>query len=143
MSSRRWTHTAAIEFFTEQLVRQIAGRYAVRPQLPFTAGVRSEHEPDLAVTHKDPTRRMYPSELLLLIEIADSPRRADRGITLAIYAAAGVPECWIVDATGPSVAVYTQPASGSYASVRRLHDGDVLRPTLLPEVEIPIADIPR
>jgi hypothetical protein len=35
------------------------------------------------------------------------------------------------------------PSNGSYASVQTLGDGDVLRPTLLPEVSIRVADIPR
>jgi Uma2 family endonuclease len=143
MSPRRWPHAAAVEFFTEQLIRQLAGRYAVRTCLPFSAEDGSELAPDLAVTRKAPERRTLPAELLLLIEVAGASRRTDRVLTRAIYAAAGVPEYWIVDLTAPTVGVHTQPLHGGYAILRVLQVGDVLRPTLLPEVSIPVADIPR
>jgi Uma2 family endonuclease len=143
MSPQNWPHAAAVEFFNEQLVLQLAGRYAVRPQLPFAADDWSEPEPDLAVARKDPTRREHPSELLLLIEIAHSSLRIDRGIKRMIYAEAGVPEYWIVDVNHAAVEVHTSPSTGSYTSVQTLGDGDVLGPTLLPEVSIRVADIPR
>jgi hypothetical protein len=42
-----------------------------------------------------------------------------------------------------TVDVHTAPINGTYAHVQTLSDGDVLRPTLLPEVAIRVADIPR
>jgi Uma2 family endonuclease len=143
MSPQKWPHSAAVEFFTEQLILQLAGRYAVRPQLPFVADDWSEPEPDLAVCLKDPTRRDHPSELLLLIEVAETSLRIDRGVKRAIYAESGVPEYWIVDVNQLTVEVYTLPVDGSYTSVQALRDGDVLRPTLLPDVKIAVADVPR
>ena len=38
MSPQKWPHAAAVAFLNEQLVLQLAGRYAVRPQLPFARG---------------------------------------------------------------------------------------------------------
>lgn len=143
MSPQKWPHAAAVEFFNEQLVLQLAGRYGVRPQLPFAADDWSEPEPDLAVVRKNPTLRDHPSEVLLLVEIAHTSLRVDRGLKRTIYAEAGVPEYWIVDLNGMTVEVHTGPERGSYTSVQTLRDGDVLRPTLLPEVQIRIAEIPR
>lgn len=143
MSPQKWPHSAAVSFFNEQLVLQLGGRYEVRPQLPFAADDWSEPEPDLAVVRKDPALREHPSEVLLVIEIADSSLRIDRGLKRTIYAEAGVPEYWIVDVNQLTVEVHTQPDGGRYGSVETLRDGDVLRPTLLPEVVIRIADIPR
>ena len=48
-----------------------------------------------------------------------------------------------MDVNGVTVDVYTAPINGAYANAQTLSDGDVLRPTLLPEVSIRIADIPR
>ncbi len=62
---------------------------------------------------------------------------------LQIYAQAGIPEYWIVDVTTMTVEVYTQPTAHGYASVARLGDGDVLRPTQLSGVELPVAELPR
>ena len=143
LSPHRWPHTAAIEFLTEQLILQLGGRYSVRPQMPFFADDWSEPQPDLAVAEKDPTLRDHPSELLLLIEIADEPLIIERGPKLTIYAGAGVPEYWIVDVSKVIVEVHTQPENNRYANVQTFRDGDVLRPTLLPDVAIRVADLPR
>ena len=132
VSPHRWPHAAAVEFLTEQLILQLGGRYAVRPQLPFAADDWSEPEPDLAVAHKDPTLRDHPGELLLIIEVSDSSLEIDRGLKLRIYAEAGVPEYWIVDLAQMTVDVHTHPTKDAYASVQTLRDGDVLRPTLDP-----------
>ncbi|HEX2685142.1 MAG TPA: Uma2 family endonuclease [Kofleriaceae bacterium] len=143
MNSHRWPHAAAIEFLTEQLILQPVGRYSVRPQMPFFADDWSEPAPDLAVAEKDPMLRDHPSELLLVIEVADESLAIDRGPKLTIYAEAGVPEYWILDLAHRTVEVYTQPVNSRYANVQVLRDGDVLRPTLLPDVAIRVADIPR
>jgi Uma2 family endonuclease len=143
VSPQRWPHAAAVEFLNEQLVLQIAGRYAVRPQLPFAADHWSEPEPDLAVAHKEPMRQDHPGELLLVIEVADASQPIDRGIKHTIYAEADVPEYWIVDLARMTVDVHTQPKNGRYGDVRTFRDGDVLRPTLVPGVAIYVAEIPR
>jgi len=143
MSPQNWPHAAAVSFLNEQLVLQLAGVHEVRPQLPFAADDWSEPEPDLVVTRKDPARREHPREVLLVIEVADSSLRIDRGLKRTIYAEAGVPEYWIVDVTRLTVEVHTAPTSKGYASVQTRRDGDVVRPTLLPEVSIRVADLPR
>lgn len=143
MSPQGRAHASAIEFFNEQLVLQLAGSHGVRPQLPFAADDWSEPEPDLAVVRKDPILRDHPSEALLVVEIADSSLAIDRGLKRTIYAEVGIPEYWIVDVNGRTVEVHTRPDGGYYSRVQILRDGDVLRPTLLPEVAIWVAEIPR
>jgi Uma2 family endonuclease len=50
----------------------------------------------------------------LLIEVAHSSLVRDRREKLAIYAAAGVPEYWVVNVPDQQVEVYTRPANGFY-----------------------------
>ena len=78
----------------------------------------------------------------MLIEVAESSLPKDRRLKRDIYAEAGVPEYWIVDVTSMTVEVYTQPQDGAYAHVEYLRDGAVLRPTQLPGIAIPVADLP-
>lgn len=143
MSPQGRAHASAIQFLNEQLVLQLAGRHGVRPQLPLAADDWSEPEPDLAVVRKDPSLRDHPSEALLVVEIASSSLTIDRGLKRTIYAEVGIPEYWVVDVNGRTVEVHTRPDGGYYSRVHILRDGDVLRPTLLPEVAIWVADIPR
>ena len=115
----------------------------MRPQLPFAASDWSEPELDLAVVRHDPLRREHPQQVLLLIEVAESSLREDRLLERDIYAEAGVPEYWVIDVNQTVIEVYTQPGPGGYGQVAVLRDGDVLRPTQLPGLEIAVSELPR
>ncbi|MDB4957026.1 MAG: hypothetical protein JWO36_4595 [Myxococcales bacterium] len=143
MSPIGWLHTRVTSWFTEELIRALDRSYEVRPQGSFAAGEWSEPEPDVAVARKDYSLRDLPSELLLLVEVADSSLQYDRTVKLGVYAEANVPEYWIVDVNTATVEVFTQPVGDRYAQVHVFRDGDVLRPTRLPGVAIQVAEIPR
>jgi Uma2 family endonuclease len=142
-SKRNWHHAAVVSWLTEQLILQLAGAFEVRPQLPYAADDWSEPELDLLITRKNPALRDHPSEALLIIEVAESSLRRDRGIKARIYAEARVPEYWIVDLRKMTVEVHTRPVDDRYELVVVMRDGEVLRPTQLPGVELAIADMPR
>lgn len=92
-------------------VRVLAG-WRVRTQLPITLA-NSESEPDAAVVRGD--RRTYDhrhptgSDFGVVVEVADSSLRFDRVIKLPLYAAACIPEYWIVNLIDRQVEVYTDP----------------------------------
>ena len=137
-----WLHAEVVSWLTRELVLQLGRAYQVRTQSPFAASEWSEPEPDVAIARIDKTRRDHPSELQLVIEVAESSLRRDRGVKLGIYAETGVPEYWVIDLTTMTVEVYTQPSGDGYAHVETLTDG-VLRPTQLPGVALAIAEMPR
>jgi Uma2 family endonuclease len=143
MSPIGWLHARVTSWFTEQLIRQLDPSFEVRPQGSFAAGEWSEPEPDVAVAQKDYSLRDLPSELLLLVEVADSSLQYDRTVKVGVYAEANVPEYWIVDVNTATVEVHTKPSGDSYAQVQVLRDGDVLRPALLPTVAIAVSEMPR
>jgi Uma2 family endonuclease len=142
-SKMNWHHAAVVSWLTEHLILQLAGAFEVRPQLPYSADDWSEPEPDLLVTKKNPSLREHPSEALLIIEVAESSLRRDRGIKARIYAEARVPEYWIVDVKTMTVQVHTRPVDDRYELIVVMRDGEVLRPTQLPGVSLAIADMPR
>jgi Uma2 family endonuclease len=84
----------------------------------------------------------HPSASLLLIEVSHTTLKHDR-LKRVVYAAAGVPEYWIVRIKDMTVEVYTDPRSDGYATCRILRDGDVVRPTTIPDLEIAVADLAR
>lgn len=143
MSPQKWHHAAVVEWLNEQLVLRLQGTLRVRPQLPYAADDWSEPEPDIVIAKKNSALRDHPSEALLIIEVAESSLRRDRGIKARIYAEAGVPEYWIVDLRKMTVYVHTRPAAGGYESIVAMRDGEVLQPTQLPGVSLAIADMPR
>jgi len=140
--TQKGLHAGVVEWLTSQLIRKLDESYRVRCQLPYAASKYSEPEPDIVVAPKGDLLD-HPSSLLRCIEVAESSLRKDRNLKLRIYAAAKVPEYWIVDINTMTVEVYTQPAGDTYAQVQHLRDGDVLYPTQLPGITLAVAEIPR
>jgi Uma2 family endonuclease len=48
---------------------------------------------------------------------------------------------WIVDIEGDVVELHREPAGSEYRVQQRYIRGDVLRPALLPDIEIPVSAI--
>lgn len=86
-------------------------RYLVRPQVPLAASPLSEPEPDLAIVERGARRRGsgHPSSALLVIEVAFSSQRIDLVHKSRIYAAAAVPEYWVVDLVRRDIVVHRGP----------------------------------
>ena len=82
----------------------------------------TQPEPDLAVVSRDPHRYLkrhpQPADILIAIEVADSSLAFDRNEKMPRYAAAGVPEAWLVDVQARTVTVYTEPDASGYGTVR-------------------------
>lgn len=89
-------HTLTVKRLIDALMPQLGEEVELRKEEPLTLE-SSEPEPDIALVSRgsyDPTRS-HPSTALLVIEVAISSESLDRAKT-AIYAAAQVPEYWLV-----------------------------------------------
>lgn len=86
-----------------------AGNYFLRVQLPFDGPGQSVPEPGFAVcTNQQAFTQPHPKTAVLIIEVSDSSIDHDRDKALE-YAAAGVPEYWIIDLTDRCVEIYRNP----------------------------------
>ena len=52
-----------------------------------------------------------------------------------------ISELWIVDLQADIIEVYTQPANGSYQSIRKVQRGETLSPQALPSVVLKASEI--
>lgn len=133
-------HAAALSAVDSVLRRAIGDRATVRVQMPLRAGQRSVPEPDLAVVVGNPYdyAQAHPADALLVIEVADSSLPQDRLTKSRIYAAAGIPEYWIVNLRERCVEVLTGPDRERrvYAQSRRAGRGDVITLAAMPEVSV-------
>ncbi len=138
-------HAGCVKQLIEMLVTRLTGRCIVGAQDPVRLSGTSEPEPDVSVLRPraDRYRRSHPepADVLLVIEVADSSLAVDRGVKAALYAAAGIPELWIVDLAGDAVEVHRTPAADGYRSVERLARGSELRPAAFPDVAIAVDDV--
>jgi Uma2 family endonuclease len=81
--------------------RRLLGRAFVWMQSPLVLAEDTEPQPDIVVLRRRPVpykgREAGAEDALLVVEVADSPLACDRSTKRRLYAAAGIPEYWIVD----------------------------------------------
>lgn len=124
MSPHGEPHAYSITRLTKLLVQRLGDRADVRVQLPFVASELSEPEPDLAVVAPGDYLDDHPHHAWVVIEVASSSLDEDRRVKAPLYAAAGVPEYWIVNLEERVLEVHRMPSGGAYAAMALHPRGD-------------------
>lgn len=140
MSPQGSPHADCAAYLAQLLIRRLDARAHVRAHSPFAATEDSEPEPDVAVY---PPRRYaagHPQTAFLVVEVADTSLRKDRGLKSEIYAENGVPEYWVVDLVHGAVEVRTQPVDGQYARMETYRRGERITLAAFPDVQLATDD---
>ena len=138
-------HASTVKRLTRLLVTGLGDRAVVGVQDPVVLSDLSEPQPDLSVLR--PRADFYagghprPNDVVLVIEVADTTGRWDRTVKRPLYAAAGVPEVWIIDVNVGVVEVAVEPAADGYRSIRSVGVGETLSPAAFPDFSITVADL--
>jgi Uma2 family endonuclease len=145
MAPSNLRHDAGVFRLSHALFQAVDDRAGVRIQLPFEAGAMSLPEPDAAVvpgTVGDYDARR-PSSALLIVEVADSSLKQDRLTKRAIYAAAAVPEYWIVNLPHDCVEVRRgpEPSARRYTRVTIARRGERIELSALPGASVAVNDL--
>ena len=141
MTPQGIAHQAVIRRLDKLLQRLCGDDADVGAQLPFAASDMSVPEPDLCITPVGAGDRALPDRALLVVEVAETSLQRDRGEKSAIYAAAKVPEYWVVDVKRKVVEIYREPLEDHYGSSRVARPGDRLELLMLPGRFVEIQDV--
>ena len=145
MASENVWHASGVRYAYEALRAAVEPRAYVDQQHCFIAGAMSVPEPDIAVLPGMPSDYLthHPSSAHLLVEVADSSLVQDRLTKTGIYAAAGIPEYWILARKGDQVLVSTGaiPSERRYAIVRIARRGETITLAALPDVTVRVDDL--
>lgn len=97
----------------------------------------SAPEPDIGwMARRDYTlQRPRPDDVLLIIEVANSSLRFDRGEKADLYATAGIKDYWIVNIPQRLVEVHRKPRDGRYCEIDSVGSGAV-QPLAFPDIEL-------
>lgn len=138
-------HASVIGQIAQALTLVVVSKAAVRIQAPLVAGSLSVPEPDIAVVagaHAD-YARAHPTTALLVVEVADSSLPQDRLTKGRIYAAASIPEYWIVNLRDGWLEIYRapDPTTRTYGQRRIATRNDVVELAALPDVAIAVDDL--
>ena len=143
MSPIGYRHAIAVRRLTAFFVRASAGRFDVNPQNPFHLDEHSEPQPDLALvdTASDQAgRHPRPSEIYLLIEVADTSVQYDRQEKGPAYASQGILEFWLLNLETKQLEVYRRPERGRYTDVLEVGPPHSAAPLRFPDIIVRVAD---
>lgn len=136
MSPQSPSHALVVE----ELTRRLGGAAArLRVQSSIAIPPDSEPEPDLAIVAERPRTDRHPRTALLVVEVAVSSHRIDRGTKSYLYARANVPVYWLIDVPGRAVEVRTQPRHDGYGNCEIHHPGGHLRSPAVGVESFPVA----
>jgi Uma2 family endonuclease len=145
MSPRNPLHDTVVSLVDRALARAVGGRAAVRCQCSLVLGRWSVPEPDVLVV---PGRERdyltaHPTTALLAIEVADTSLAQDRLTKAALYAAAGIPEYWIVNLRDRVVEALRDPdpAAARYRERAVVRHGERLSIAALGGIEVAADDL--
>lgn len=125
-------------FFTEGLT----GRVIVSVQNPVHLNDFSEPQPDLAILRRraDFYSAGHPtaSEVLLVVEAADSSLEHDKRLKMPVYARNGIAEAWLADLVQNALLVHREPSPEGYRKVVTLRPGQKVSPLEFPDLVLDV-----
>lgn len=137
-------HASCVDRLNQLLVEGLARRAIVRVQSPVRLSEHSEPRPDVALLRPP---RSYaashpgPSDIWLIVEVADTSLDTDRQVKVPLYARVGIPEVWVIDLTADTVEVSSRPTPQGYQTVERVGRGSTLACQAFPAVSLHVDDL--
>ena len=128
-----------------RVLQRAAGEVVtVSVQCPLRLDDYSEPEPDIAILRfreDDYATHPGPEDTLLAMEVSDSSLAFDLEVKSRRYAAAGIPEMWVMNLPGDCIDRLDLPMPAGYARHTIFRRGETLRPAALPDLELAVDDL--
>ncbi len=121
------------------MITKLATRARVRSQGALAIGNDSEPLPDASVLERRDDDDAHPTAYLV-IEVARTSLKRDRGAKAVLYARAGIPEYWVVNLIDRIIEVHSDIVSGTYARITPYRRGNSIRLVAFPDIEIAVDD---
>lgn len=145
MAAMNEPHISCIIRMNRVFIRELGDAALVSPQCSIRLSNYSEPQPDFVLLrYRDDfyaDAMPGPEDILLIVEVADTSFAHDRDRKIPRYAAAGIPEAWLVDLRRRRVTVYRDPAPDGYRQVIPHTRRAVLTPLAFPDMELRHEDI--
>ena len=138
-------HAACVDFLTQLITLRLRRGAIVRVQNPIRLDDYSEPQPDIAVLkpRDDFYRHAHPrpEDVLVVIEVSDSTLELDQKVKVPLYAAAEIPEAWLVNLPEERIEVYSDPAGGEYQTVWSYARGKKLQSHTLAALRLSVSKV--
>ncbi|XZN90194.1 MAG: Uma2 family endonuclease [Microcoleus sp.] len=145
ISAKRTANTSAARRTANALRDLLGNRVDVYYKSPIALDDNSEPEPDITLVIIDPldyaTHHPTPSEVYLIIEVADSSLTYDREVKAKIYARSGIADYWVLNVNDRQLHVFREPVENGYQSELILGENGSISPLHFPAVNIAIPEM--
>lgn len=128
---------------TRRILEAIFGADQVNSEAPIDIApgdnTSNEPEPDVFVLLRNSEELEFnpePSDLALVVEVADSSLRLDLKVKTPLYARAGIVEYWVLDVNNRKLHVFRQPENGQYNERIELAETESIAPLAKPGADI-------
>lgn len=145
MIAKGTAHRSAVTRTDRLLQNSLKDLALICVQDPVKLNDRSEPEPDIAVVKIDPLdyadHHPTPSEVYLIIEVADSSLKLDCVTKSQAYFQAGITDYWVLDVINRQLHVFRQPTPQGYESKVVLAEDATIAPLEFPDLQIAVLDM--
>jgi len=135
-------HASCVNRLNRIFTQSLDDLAIVSVQNSFILNNLSEPQPDIAIlkNRTDFYEAGLPqvSDILLLVEVADTTLVYDRDVKIPLYAANGISEVWLVNLVDRVIVVYSQPSTDGYRKVKTCLSGECLCLTAFPTINIAV-----
>lgn len=120
----------------------LSDRFEVLNSTTVRISETSAFEPDGAVITRDADGFFARADqIVLIIEASVSSLRRDLGAKSRAYAAAGVPEYWVIDVKNTKLHVFRAPVEGAWTETQILGAADLVSPLFAPGADIALTSV--
>ena len=138
-------HAGSVDIIGNLFVRKLDERLIVRSQNPIHLDDGSEPQPDIVVarprddyyTAAHPT----PTDILLIVEVAQSTLAYDRDFKAHLYGRNAIPETWVKNLPEDCIERFTEPGPSGYAQHTIHRRGETITPVSFPDLELAVDDL--
>ncbi|MBD2514152.1 Uma2 family endonuclease [Nostoc sp. FACHB-973] len=145
MIAKGTAHRSAVGRTDYLLKNRLGNRAWVSIQDPVRLNERSEPEPDIAVVKIDPLdyadHHPTPTEIYLIIEVADSSLKLDCETKAKAYSQAGIRDYWVLDVVSRQLRVFREPTQDGYQSEVILVEDATISPLEFPDLSIVVLEM--
>ncbi len=126
-------HVDCVNRINRLFVLRLDPKAIVSVQNPVRLNDYSEPQPDVVLIRPNKAGVPHAEDVLLLVEVAKTTLAFDREVKVPRYAAAGVPEVWVVSLEDDHVVVYRKPGPAGYDEELQFGRGEAITIEALPE----------
>ena len=145
MASIGRRHAACVNRCNDVFTYKLGGKILVSIQNPLALDNTSEPEPDVMLLKRKAdfyeSGHPQPTDVLLLIEVADSTIDSDRQSKIPLYAEDDITEVWLVDINCECIEVYRYPTERGYLDIQKFYRGQNLSILAFPDIDVTVDEI--